>query len=174
MAPTGRRPSTAFQTDDAGAPNSSWSWVGTFLNARAGTIYAGSSQIQRNIIGEMVLGLPKEPKAADKEAMALVDAVRVVPLRASVASILGCGPPRARSTAPRCHVGGGGAVRSCRSRPATTCASGCRPNTDRVDHRIEAVDVLNYLSWCKLNRAAGFLIPVAASGNSLAPDGRRR
>ena len=53
--------STAFQTDDAGAPNSSWSWVGTFLNARAGTIYAGSSQIQRNIIGEMVLGLPKEP-----------------------------------------------------------------------------------------------------------------
>jgi hypothetical protein len=49
------------QADDAGAPNSSWSWVGTFLNARAGTIYAGSSQVQRNIIGEMVLGLPKEP-----------------------------------------------------------------------------------------------------------------
>src|SRR3954469_2006055 len=65
MAPTGRPPSSAFQTDDAGAPNSSGSWVGTFLNARAGTIYAGSSQIQRNIIGEMVLGLPKEPKAPD-------------------------------------------------------------------------------------------------------------
>jgi alkylation response protein AidB-like acyl-CoA dehydrogenase len=61
MTPTGRRPSSAFQTDDAGAPNSSNSWVETFLNARAGTIYAGSSQIQRNIIGEMVLGLPKEP-----------------------------------------------------------------------------------------------------------------
>ena len=54
----------AFQADDAGAPNSSWSWVGTFLNARAGTIYAGSSQIQRNIIGEMILGLPKEPRPA--------------------------------------------------------------------------------------------------------------
>jgi alkylation response protein AidB-like acyl-CoA dehydrogenase len=61
LVPTGRKPSSAFQTDDAGAPNSSASWVDTFLNARAGTIYAGSSQIQRNIIGEMVLGLPKEP-----------------------------------------------------------------------------------------------------------------
>ena len=61
LVPTGRKPSSSFQTDDAGAPNSSWSWVGTFLNARAGTIYAGSSQVQRNIVGEMVLGLPKEP-----------------------------------------------------------------------------------------------------------------
>jgi alkylation response protein AidB-like acyl-CoA dehydrogenase len=62
MVPTGRPPSSAFRTDDLGAPNSSASWVGTFLNARAGTIYAGSSQVQRNIIGEMVLGLPKEPR----------------------------------------------------------------------------------------------------------------
>ena len=58
----GRHPSSSFSTDDAGAPNSSMSWVSTFLNSRAGTIYAGSSQIQRNIIGEMVLGLPKEPR----------------------------------------------------------------------------------------------------------------
>jgi alkylation response protein AidB-like acyl-CoA dehydrogenase len=63
LVPTGRPPSTAFQTDDAGAPNSSASWAGVFLNARAGTIYAGSSQIQRNILGEIVLGLPKEPKS---------------------------------------------------------------------------------------------------------------
>lgn len=64
MVPVGRPPSSAFQTDDMGAPNSSASWVGTFLSARAGTIYAGSSQIQRNIVGEMVLGLPKEPRPA--------------------------------------------------------------------------------------------------------------
>lgn len=63
LTPVGRRPSTVFQTDDAGAPNSSNSWVSVFLNSRAGTIYAGTSQVQRNIIGEMVLGLPKEPKA---------------------------------------------------------------------------------------------------------------
>jgi alkylation response protein AidB-like acyl-CoA dehydrogenase len=64
LAPTGRPPPSVFQTDDAGAPNSTASWVTTFINARAGTIYAGSSQIQRNIIGEMVLGLPKEPRPA--------------------------------------------------------------------------------------------------------------
>ena len=36
MVPTGRPPSSAFQSDDAGAPNSSASWAMTFLNARAG------------------------------------------------------------------------------------------------------------------------------------------
>ncbi|MEM9655019.1 MAG: acyl-CoA dehydrogenase family protein, partial [Actinomycetota bacterium] len=59
----GKFPSGAFSTDSPGAPNSSGSWIGTFLNARAGTIYAGTSQVQRNIIGEMVLGLPKEPRS---------------------------------------------------------------------------------------------------------------
>jgi alkylation response protein AidB-like acyl-CoA dehydrogenase len=36
----------------------------SFLFARSETIYGGSNEIQRNIIGERVLGLPSEPKGA--------------------------------------------------------------------------------------------------------------
>jgi alkylation response protein AidB-like acyl-CoA dehydrogenase len=63
LVPTGRIPASAFGPDDAGAPNSTNSWAMTFLTARAGTIYAGTSQVQRNIVGEQVLGLPKEPRS---------------------------------------------------------------------------------------------------------------
>ena len=50
---------------EAGTPNSAACWVDELLYARAATIYAGSSQIQRNVIGERLLGLPKEPRAED-------------------------------------------------------------------------------------------------------------
>lgn len=48
---------------DAGTPNTTSAWINSFLSARSGTIYAGTSQVQRNIIGERILGLPKEPRA---------------------------------------------------------------------------------------------------------------
>jgi alkylation response protein AidB-like acyl-CoA dehydrogenase len=34
----------------------------TFLYSRSHTIYGGSNQVQRNVIGERVLGLPREPR----------------------------------------------------------------------------------------------------------------
>ncbi len=46
--------------DGQGYPTTEWQNV--FLSSRAGTIYSGTSEIQRNIISERALGLPKEPR----------------------------------------------------------------------------------------------------------------
>jgi alkylation response protein AidB-like acyl-CoA dehydrogenase len=46
-----------------GTPNTIGNWMNSFFVARAGTIYAGSTEVQKGIIGERVLGLPKEPRA---------------------------------------------------------------------------------------------------------------
>jgi hypothetical protein len=58
----GRPPIRGYRADDPGAPNSTASWVGVLYNGVADTIYAGTSEVQRTILADSVLGLPREPR----------------------------------------------------------------------------------------------------------------
>jgi len=43
-------------------------WQSDFLTTRSVTIWGGTAQVQRNIVGERVLGLPKEPSVEDQRS----------------------------------------------------------------------------------------------------------
>jgi alkylation response protein AidB-like acyl-CoA dehydrogenase len=58
----GKTADALLRPEGDGYPTTTWQNV--FLSSRAGTIYSGTSEIQRNIIGERGLGLSKEPKVA--------------------------------------------------------------------------------------------------------------
>lgn len=60
----GRRPTLADGPDAPGAPTDSAGWITTFLTSRSSRIYAGTNQIQRNLLAESILGMPREPRPA--------------------------------------------------------------------------------------------------------------
>ena len=60
----GPEATTVRESSPDAAPR--WSrWQRTFLTSRSHTIWGGTAEIQRNIVGEKVLGLPKDPAAAE-------------------------------------------------------------------------------------------------------------
>ena len=63
MVDFGHETRSGLAAPQIGTENSAANWMASFLVARPGTIYAGTSEVQRNIVGERVLGLPKEPRA---------------------------------------------------------------------------------------------------------------
>ncbi|WP_137147344.1 acyl-CoA dehydrogenase [Mycolicibacterium sp. CR10] len=71
LNPGGPGNGEALIVAEPGTPNSASCWMDELLYARAATIYAGSSQIQRNVIGEQLLGLPKEPRPDTAEVREL-------------------------------------------------------------------------------------------------------
>lgn len=59
MITRGRPPRMPYYCDEPEAPNSTASWQGSHLIAQGGVTYAGTTEIQYNILAERILGLPR-------------------------------------------------------------------------------------------------------------------
>ena len=67
---------TALDLLGAGGRGASRRWLDGYLFSLSGPIYAGTNEIQRNIVAERILGLPREPKGAGRVRFVLTDEQR--------------------------------------------------------------------------------------------------
>jgi len=77
---------SAYYVDEPNAIDGGW-WHRSYLNAFSATIGGGTSQIQRNIIGEHVLGLPKSLDISEEQVEFMDMAERFCRDTASIAAL---------------------------------------------------------------------------------------
>ena len=160
MTPHGRKPSSAFQTDDAGAPNSSASWVDTFLNARAARSTPGRRRSSATSSARWSSVCPRSRDPMTLRQLCQSDrsvALGNVGQGGSLTSSASSSPSPATRGCGRWRCGSGGAPPTgwWRRAPFLPCPRReylrFRLLTQYGDSEARAspADVVNYLAWCR-------------------------
>ena len=142
LVPSGRHPSTAFSTDDAGAPNSSMSWVGDV-----------PQRARRHDLRRLVAD-PAQHHRRDGARPAEGAATGVMPVHLSAVVGVVAGRPLWPTALRQLRAYGDDRVVAATAVPAravtpTTCDSGWSRSTAIPSVPPVPGDVVDYLAWCR-------------------------